>query len=108
MLYRFWYDVLSTMKTNISYVKVTVKPANKCVQTKLSYCEYLLMLVLVHQAHCTNYDIFGIFVVCGFVLFFFYRTWELSLKVMNKFSNSPQGKCSVSLHIENVVKNIPL
>uniref|UniRef100_A0A663E3X6 G-protein coupled receptors family 1 profile domain-containing protein n=1 Tax=Aquila chrysaetos chrysaetos TaxID=223781 RepID=A0A663E3X6_AQUCH len=31
MLYRFWYDTLSTMKTNISHVKVTVKSANKCV-----------------------------------------------------------------------------
>lgn len=38
-VYRFWYDTLSTMKTNISHVKVTVKSANKCVQTNLSYCE---------------------------------------------------------------------
>lgn len=38
-LYRFWYETLSTMKTNISHVKVTVKSANKRVQTNLSYCE---------------------------------------------------------------------
>lgn len=26
-LYRFWHDILSTMKTNISHVNVTVKSA---------------------------------------------------------------------------------
>lgn len=29
MFYRFWYNILSTMKTNISHI--LVKSANKCV-----------------------------------------------------------------------------
>uniref|UniRef100_A0A663N1Y2 Uncharacterized protein n=1 Tax=Athene cunicularia TaxID=194338 RepID=A0A663N1Y2_ATHCN len=29
ILYKFWYDTLSTMKTNISHVKVAVKSSNK-------------------------------------------------------------------------------
>lgn len=37
-------------------------------------------------------------------ILFVYRTWELALKIINMFSNSSEGKCSVSQHIEKVVK----
>lgn len=77
------------MKTNILHVTVTVKSAT-CVQASLSYCDYLPIMLMVVGRNSIKLTV-QIMIPSGFVFFFFNRTWELPLKIMNMCSNSAKG-----------------